>query len=365
MAAVGATRVLREGLNVCISRTAVLPAHRSVGIGRRLVTAAIRLAAPVAGALYVAAAQEERGFYSLLGFTAVGPEHTPPGSAGAVTSGGGGGGGGTGGVGAVATAAGVAGSGSLGVAAGGRRSVTPLTSGDVGGLLRASGAVAAGEYGSLSGESEDGAGGDGGSGGGDASGSDGAGGGGVGLSGQNPPPPEPIRVMVLPPPTCAPPGVEEGGGCVGLHHAVVRVSDIEASLAWYGQVGFVVGDKFGHAGRRACFVDGWGTRLELVEVGADGAPGGGGGGGGGGAGGAGISRLVFDVTRGSTSLDLFLADLDDKLGGRLITVQPPGERVAGRYVVSFAAVADPDGAEVGFWRREAVVPKELRARVDW
>eukprot|EP00170_Pyropia_yezoensis_P000700 contig_3294_g701 len=153
--------------------------------------------------------------------------------------------------------------------------------------------------------------------------------------------------MVLPPPTCAPPGVEEGGGCVGLHHAVVRVSDIEVSLAWYGQVGFVVGDKFGHAGHRACFVDGWGTRLELVEVGADGAPGGGGGGGGGG--GAGISRLVFDVTRGSTSLDLFLADLDDKLGGRLTTVQPPGERVAGRYVVSVAAVADPDGSEVGFW----------------
>lgn len=62
---------------MCISRTAVLPAHRSAGIGRRLVTAAIRLAAPVAGALYVAASREERGFYSLLGFTAVGPEHTP------------------------------------------------------------------------------------------------------------------------------------------------------------------------------------------------------------------------------------------------------------------------------------------------
>jgi len=248
--------------------------------------------------------------------------------------------------------------------------VTPLTGGDVGGLLRSAGAVSAGEFGSLPGErgggggapEVDGADGGGGAGGG-GGGGDGGGGGGGGGGGD----PEPVRVMVLPPPTCAPPGVEEGGGCVGLHHAVVGVSDIEASLGWYGALGFVVGDKFTLGDARACFVDGWGTRLELVE-----ARGGRRGGAAVGASAAaaaaatvGINRLVFDVTRGCTGLGLFLADLDEKLGGRLALVQPPVERVAGRYVVCVAAVADPDGVEVGFWRREAVVPKELRSRVDW
>lgn len=248
--------------------------------------------------------------------------------------------------------------------------MTPLTSGDVGGLLRSAGAVAAGEYGALAGETT--AGGDGGSGGdGDARGGDavgGGGGGGAGTAGGDPPPPpdpEPVRVMVLPPPTCAPPGVEEGGGCVGLHHAVVRVSDIEASLAWYGQVGFVVGDKFGAAGCRACFVDGWGTRLELVE-----APRRWGGGAPRGAAaaaatGTGLRCLVLDVTRGCTSLELLLADLQTKLGRGLDVRQPPVERVAGRFVVSEAAVRGPDGVEVGFWRRLAVVPAAMRGEVDW
>lgn len=167
----------------------MLPAHRSVGIGRRLVTAAIRLAAPVAGALYVAAGREERGFYSLLGFTAVGPEHFPPGGAGAATSGGGGGGG-AGGAGAESASGVSAGSG-LGVAAGGRRSVTPLTSGDVGGLLRAAGAVAAGEYGSLTGEQEGAGGGVGGGNGGDAPSGDDVGGGRAGVPGGDPPPQSP------------------------------------------------------------------------------------------------------------------------------------------------------------------------------
>jgi len=159
--------------------------------------------------------------------------------------------------------------------------------------------------------------------------------------------------------------VEEGGGCVGLHHAVVGVSDIEASLGWYGALGFVVGDKFTLGDARACFVDGWGTRLELVEARAGGGRGGAGVGAAAAAATVGINRLVFDVTRGCTGLGLFLADLDEKLGGRLALLQPPVERVAGRYVVCVAAVADPDGVEVGFWRREAVVPKELRSRVDW
>ncbi|GAB0497442.1 hypothetical protein MMPV_008775 [Pyropia vietnamensis] len=314
---VGAIRLTREGLNVRISRTAVLPAHRGAGIGRRLVEEAVAAAAPIVGAIYVAAGRMERGFYSLLGFTPVGPEMAPDVPAPpaleqdrekeAATPGG-----------------------------GGRRFAIDRPPGaDV-----------------TTGDAVDGVGGDG-----------------------RPPirrlpadpplPPEPVRVMVLPPPGVASPGAGTAVDCVGLHHAVLGVSDMTAALRWYTALGFVTVDKYmGRDGTRTAFVDGWGTRLELVEArrrwgghahhaAARATTG------------TGLRCLVLDVTRGCTSLELLLADLDTKLGRSLDVRQPPVERVAGRYVVSEAAVRGPDGVEVGFWRRLAVVPTALRSRVDW
>lgn len=165
------------------------------------------------------------------------------------------------------------------------------------------------------------------------------------------------RVMVLRVPECAP-----SAGCVGLHHTSVRVRDIERSLAFYGGVGFFVTDKFVTAGgNRACFVEGLGTRLELVEVGEHGK--------GGVAStfgsGAGFDRLVFDVTRACTDLDTYVAHLRRRNGGALNVRGVTATQVVGKYVVSVATVEDVDGLPIEFIRREAHVPESLRTQVKW
>lgn len=310
-----------------ISRTAVLPAHRGAGIGRRLVETAVAAAAPIVGAIYVAAGRTERGFYTLLGFTPVGPETAPDVPAPPAL-----------GQGLEETAAPGGGNGvppaaafsALDGFAIGRPPGTDVAASDV----------------------VDGVGGDG-----------------------RPPirrlpadpplPPEPVRVMVLQPPGVASPEAATAVDCVGLHHAVLGVSDMTTALRWYTALGFEAVDKYmGRDGTRTAFVDGWGTRLELVEAprrwgghGRDAAASA--------TTGTGLRCLVLDVTRGCTSLELLLADLDTKLGRTLDVRQHPVERVAGRFVVSEAAVRGPDGVEVGFWRRLAVVPAALRGRVDW
>ncbi|CAN8070292.1 unnamed protein product, partial [Agarophyton chilense] len=166
-----------------------------------------------------------------------------------------------------------------------------------------------------------------------------------------------VRTMVYRTPLCTP-----STGCVGLHHTSVRVSDIERSLAFYGSLGFFVTDKYmTSGGQRACFVEGLGTRLEFVEAkddrgglsGVQGVPH------------TGFDRLVFDVTKACTDLDTFLQHLERRNGGLIHIAAQPAKQVAGAHVVSVASVYDPDALPIDFIRREAMVPTELRTRVDW
>lgn len=165
------------------------------------------------------------------------------------------------------------------------------------------------------------------------------------------------RVMVYRFPICAP-----ATGCVGLHHTSIRVSDIEKSLAFYGSIGFFVTEKFmTAAGSRACFVEGLGARLEFVEApdgrggltGVQGIPP------------AGFGRLVFDVTKACTDLQVYLDHLKRRNGGHLSIAAPPAQQVIGSQVVSVATIEDVDGLPIEFIRREASVPSALRTRVDW
>eukprot|EP00177_Eucheuma_denticulatum_P000854 GFKZ01001545.1.p1 GENE.GFKZ01001545.1~~GFKZ01001545.1.p1 ORF type:complete len:348 (-),score=50.31 GFKZ01001545.1:2683-3726(-) len=166
-----------------------------------------------------------------------------------------------------------------------------------------------------------------------------------------------VRTMIYRVPVCAP-----SIGCVGLHHTSIRVVDIERSLAFYGSLGFVVTDKFlTSGGRRACYVEGLGTRLEFVEspdgsgglAGVQGIPP------------AGFDRLVFDVTKACTDLDLYLQHLERRNGGILNVVGMPAKQIVGAVVVSVATIEDPDGLPIEFIKQEAQVPGELRTRVDW
>lgn len=166
-----------------------------------------------------------------------------------------------------------------------------------------------------------------------------------------------VRTMVYRVPVCAP-----GSGCVGLHHTSIRVMDIERSLAFYGSIGFVVTDKFfTSGGRRACYVEGLGTRLEFVESsdgkgglnGVQGIPP------------AGFDRLVFDVTKACTDLESYLQHLQRRNGGILNVAAEPAKQVVGATVVSVATIEDPDGLPIEFIKQEAQVPGELRTRVNW
>lgn len=169
--------------------------------------------------------------------------------------------------------------------------------------------------------------------------------------------PDGSRLMVLRVPECAP-----SAGCVGLHHTSIRVRDIERSLAFYGCLGLFVTDKFLTAsGGRACFVEGLGARLELVESNTsskkEGVPD---------FGPAGFDRLVFDVTRACTDLDTYMEHLRRRNGGALNVRGPAAKQVVGKHVVSVATIEDVDGLPIEFIRRLPIeLPTSLRTRVNW
>eukprot|EP00184_Porphyridium_aerugineum_P005508 CAMPEP_0184694478 /NCGR_PEP_ID=MMETSP0313-20130426/2421_1 /TAXON_ID=2792 /ORGANISM="Porphyridium aerugineum, Strain SAG 1380-2" /LENGTH=371 /DNA_ID=CAMNT_0027152773 /DNA_START=40 /DNA_END=1155 /DNA_ORIENTATION=- len=170
-----------------------------------------------------------------------------------------------------------------------------------------------------------------------------------------------IKTMVFEVPCQSPPP------CIlpvpGLHHTTIRVSNIETSLALYGALGFYVSEKFWSNQHRACFIEGFGTRIELYECptdkengtldGVQGVPS------------TGYDRLVFDVSRATPDLSLFLDNMRKRNGGVLKIASEPATHVYGRHVVTSCAVEDPDGFPIEFMRAEATVPAQLVAEVDW
>jgi hypothetical protein len=110
------------------------------------------------------------------------------------------------------------------------------------------------------------------------------------------------------------------------------------------------------SGCRACFVEGLGVCLELIEAldetsGVIGMqlPG----------------FLVFDVTRGCSTLDKFLEQIGRRSGNAVVVSSEPCTQVIGSQVMAVASVQDPDGLVIDFVRREGVLPQALRVHVDW
>lgn len=171
------------------------------------------------------------------------------------------------------------------------------------------------------------------------------------------------RLMIFRVPECT---ASPGEGCIGLHHTSMRVMDIERSLAFYGCLGFFVTDKFHTAGgSRACFIEGLGVRLELVECPISSNSNSNSSGYGSNGGVLGFDRLVFDVTKACIDLDGYIEHLRRKNGGFLMVRGPSATQVVGKYVVSVATIEDADGLPIEFIRRETIVPSSLRTRVKW
>jgi hypothetical protein len=124
-----------------------------------------------------------------------------------------------------------------------------------------------------------------------------------------------------------------------------------------GALGFAVSEKFYTAdGSRACFINGLGVCLELIEsldqssgiIGLQ-LPG----------------FLVFDVTRGCSSLEKFLQQIERRSGNSVVIKLEPCSQVIGSQVMAVATVLSPDSLPIDFCRREGVLPHTMRVHVDW
>ncbi|GJQ11006.1 hypothetical protein GpartN1_g2797.t1 [Galdieria partita] len=160
--------------------------------------------------------------------------------------------------------------------------------------------------------------------------------------------------MVYMPPIC-----NYSSNCVGLHHISIYVTDIEKSLAFYGILGFILMEKFMTKEHlRACFLQGMGMRLELIEdIGL-------------------FSKkkdaltiwnsciLVFDVTKACIDLESYLLDIRRRNGGILHMKAFPGQQVIGGEVVEVATIEDPDRIPLEFIRRQIVLPREASYKMN-
>lgn len=51
-----------------------------------------------------------------------------------------------------------------------------------------------------------------------------------------------------------------------MHHVSLRTADIHRAIAFYEAIGFVMAERFTAGMTLACWLDGWGGRLELLQV---------------------------------------------------------------------------------------------------
>jgi len=136
-----------------------------------------------------------------------------------------------------------------------------------------------------------------------------------------------------------------------LHHVSIRTADIFKSIAFYEQLGFRVNDRFTAGTTLACWMEGLGSRLELIQI-PEPKP----------AVDAffdehyvGYYHLSFDVaTMGiADSLLDWLTMFQDQLkaiGQRATVLLDPQKQQIGDRWYEVAFLADPDGLAIEFLR---------------
>lgn len=134
------------------------------------------------------------------------------------------------------------------------------------------------------------------------------------------------------------------------HHTSIRTADIHRSMAFYAQLGFEPEVRFTTGYTLACWLNGPGGRLELIQIpepqpAAD-------------AFGdehyVGYYHLSFDLTlelEAGQTLAEWLAALRAKLketGQTLTILLPPNLQIIGERCYQVAFIADPDGLPLEF-----------------
>ncbi|MEA5448158.1 VOC family protein [Leptolyngbya sp. CCNP1308] len=134
-----------------------------------------------------------------------------------------------------------------------------------------------------------------------------------------------------------------------LHHASIRTQDIHRAIAFYEALGFTVHERFTTGITLACWMEGLGGRIELIQV-PEPRP----------AADAfsdehytGYYHLSFDLTEATVSLPAWLGEVRERFAaaaGRLTVLLEPHQQIIGDRVYEVAFLADADGLPLEFIR---------------
>jgi catechol 2,3-dioxygenase-like lactoylglutathione lyase family enzyme len=141
-----------------------------------------------------------------------------------------------------------------------------------------------------------------------------------------------------------------------MHHASIRTANIHKAIAFYELLGFSVCDRFTTGYTLACWMEGLGGRIELIQI-PQPAP----------APDAfgdehyvGYYHLSFDLTDATPDLPVWLLSLQQKFTeaarsqpdqiGPLKVLLPPEQQMIGNKVYEVAFIADADGLPLEFIR---------------
>jgi catechol 2,3-dioxygenase-like lactoylglutathione lyase family enzyme len=129
-----------------------------------------------------------------------------------------------------------------------------------------------------------------------------------------------------------------------MHHASIRTANIHKAIAFYELLGFTVNERFTTGYTLACWLEGWGSRIELIEI-PEPKP----------APDAfgdehyvGYYHLSFDLTEITADLSMWLQDFQNRLS-QIETVSPlkillkPQQQIIGELIYEVAFIADTDG----------------------
>ena len=139
-----------------------------------------------------------------------------------------------------------------------------------------------------------------------------------------------------------------------FHHASIRTRDIHRAIAFYGQLGFTVQERFTTGMTLACWMTGLGGRIELIQI-PEPHP----------AADAfsdehytGYYHLSFDLTEVTPSLPEWLnqlrqsfieASAEQNLGTLKVLLEPQQQMICD-HVYEVAFIADADGLPLEFIR---------------
>ncbi|BAS54460.1 glyoxalase family protein [Leptolyngbya boryana NIES-2135] len=135
-----------------------------------------------------------------------------------------------------------------------------------------------------------------------------------------------------------------------MHHVSIRTADIFRAIAFYEQLGFTVAERFQTGFTLACWMEGLGGRIELLQI-PEPKP----------APDAfhdehytGYYHLSFEVTELADDLPQWIEALTEKLAEQdqaLNVLLEPTQQMIGDRVYEVAFISDTDGLAIEFLHR--------------